>query len=265
MLSIRKLVLAGAFTSAALLGAMPANAVVTTFATYSAVTTAPNIYWKKVGVSGGSIYTTSTGTATTAGSTTVNFSFLQPALAALGELKSTFTLSGTTSLGNPAVLLSGFLIQPVVSGSFSFIYAGAAPLTVGSTVYHTGDNLLSAVFTNAAIVGGSGASSGSLSASTSTDAPPIPAITYTSAFLDFDETLNQDFSFSLTSITSALFRANALSSLRTFRASSSGAFSTDPAPVVTAVPEPAVWGAMLMGFALVGVQVRKRRRAVVTA
>lgn len=263
MLLYRSLISAGTLAIATL-SVVPASAAVTTFANYSATTTDSNLYWKKVGVSGGEIFTTSSANATTVGGSAVNYSFLQPSLLALGPLQAVFTLAGYTSQGNPAASAAGFLIQPVVTGSFSFIYTGLANLVVGGTTYHTGANLLSATFSNAGIVGASGATSGSLSASTASDEPK-PEITYTSDFLNFAGTNNQDFAFSLTSITAALKRAGVGQSLNSFHANSSGAFSTDPAPVVSAVPEPSVWATMIIGFSLVGLQVRKRKSAATTA
>ena len=57
--------------------------------------------------------------------------------------------------------------------------------------------------------------------------------------------------------------------LRTFRAVAIGAFSTDGAPTVTLdpgtpVPEPVVWGLMVIGFGMLGAQ-RRRMRSAVTA
>ena len=242
---------------------MPAQAAITTFASYTALGTAANIEWKKSGTANGSVFTLASPTATTAGSVGVTFNFLQPLLASLGNLSAVYTLSGT-STNTPATLLtvgsSAFLVQTIVSGSFSFIYSGTSPLVVGGVTYLTGANLLSATFTNAAIFGQNGATSGSLSGSTEASS----LITYTSDFLNFGATLAQDFSVGLTSMTPTLTRTNANASLTTFKASSGGAFSTDPAPIVSAIPEPDAWALLLVGFGLVGLQVR-RRNSMTTA
>jgi hypothetical protein len=253
---IRNLIVGTTLAAAALSITAPAAAI--TFANFSTLTSAANLYWKKAGTSGGDIYSIASNSATTAGSSTVNFNFLQPALAGLGNLKATFTFNGHSSSGNPAQLAAGFLIQPIVSGTFSFIYSGVADLTVNNTVYHTGDNLLSATFSDAAIFGASGGTSGSVSGTSTSQDGEIPTITYSSSFLDFTGAEDEGFGFNLTSIASPLNRANSSSSLRNFSANAGGAFSAAPAPVITAVPEPGVWATLIVGFLMVGLRNRKR-------
>lgn len=249
-----------AVIAASILGAAtPASAVITTFATYSSITSGHNLSWTKVGTAGGTVKTISTPTSNVLGATSVNFNFLQASLVSLGALASNFTLQGTSS-ASPAVAVGSFLVQPVVSGSFSFIYTGPS-FTVGATTYVAGTNLLSGVFTNAEIFGQSAATSGSLSASTGSGG----SITYTSDLLDFTNTISQDYAISLTAITPAIFRQNASSSLRSFKASTGGSFSTDPAPIVVAVPEPATWAMLVAGFGLVGVSLRRRKPRSVAA
>lgn len=256
--------LAGAVVVAAILSAAPAAAVITTFAQYQAIGVKGQTYFKNNGTtasngSGGAIYTTSTPTSTTPGSRLVNFSFLQPSIAPfVTNVTASYTLFASVA-NAPAQLNGGFLVQPGLSGSFSFLTTSA--IVIGGTSYAAGSNLLTGVFTQAAIFGPVNGTSGSLSASTSGGS----SITYSSDFLSFDPTVERDFAISLTSITSPLARASSTKALRTFRAFSSGSFSSDPAPLVLAVPEPQVWGLMIVGFGLVGVQVRRRARQAIVA
>ena len=260
-MSMLKLVFGTALAATTLASATPSAAVISTFAQFEAIGTRGQTYWKNNGTTssngtGGTIYTTNTPTSTTPGSRLVRFSFLQPSIAPyVTSLTASYTLFASVA-ATPAQLLAGFLIQPGISGSFSFVTT--APLTIGATFYATGSNLLSGTFTQAAIFGPANGTAGSFSSSTSSGA----TITYTSDFLNFSPTVERDFAISFTSISSPLARASASKALRTFRAFSTGSFSSDPAPLVTAVPEPHVWGLMIVGFGMVGVQVRRRQRRV---
>ena len=219
---------------------------------------------------GGQFYTIHTSTSTTPGSVATHFSFLSPgghnplqALAALGALNANFTFLGTAAPGtqvNPSIAAFGFDVQPLTSGTFSFIYTGAANLVVHHTIYHTGANLLTAIFTKGAIVGDDGATSGA--AADSTAGANAGMITYTSDFLSFLSTNRKDYAISATSITAPLgFGTH--QALNTFKATTTGSFSTDPQPTPTAiVPEPAMWGLMVVGFGMVGFRARRRARAI---
>ncbi|TRW17904.1 PEPxxWA-CTERM sorting domain-containing protein [Glacieibacterium frigidum] len=268
---IKKTLTAAALAAGTMfVAATPAQAVITTFAQYQALPgQTANIYWKNNAAdnstgTGGSIYTTATNSSTVAGSRLVSFSFLQPSLAAfVTNVNASFTLNASVA-ATPALLAGGFLIQPGIAGSFSFLTT--APITVGNTFYATGSNLLSATFSQGAIVGQRNGTSGSFSA---TSEDPADTIVYTSDFLTFDPTSSLDFSLSLTSITGVLqavpTNTTPTRALRSFRALSTGSFSSDPAPIVTAIPEPAVWGLMIVGFGMVGLQTRRRARNATVA
>lgn len=253
--------LAAAALVAATVGAAPAQAVITTFAQYQAIGTGANIYFKNgaannVSSKNGALYTISAANSTVPGSRTVSFSFLQPALSSLvNNVNAIYTLSATVT-NTPAISFGGFLIQQNLTGSFSFISAQA--IQVGNTVYASGSNLLSATFTGASIFGQRLGTSGSFTSD-------VASITYTSDFLTFDNTLDRDFALSLTGITSPLqatpTNGTPINALRTFRARSTGSFSSDPAPVVNGVPEPEMWALMVVGFGLVGLQLRRRTTA----
>ncbi|QXQ08504.1 PEPxxWA-CTERM sorting domain-containing protein [Sphingosinicellaceae bacterium] len=240
-----------------------------TFAQYQAIGTVSNIRWTNSGANGvngtgGHLFTVANANATSVVATrNVSFSFLQPSISPfVTNVVAGFTLDATTPSGSIATLNSGFLIQPGISGSFSFVTT--APITIGATTYAIGSNLLHGVFTNSAVFGSRNGSSGGFSGSSSA----TTSIVYTSDFLTFDPASTLDFSLSLTSILSVVqatpTNGDPLHALRSFRALSTGSFSSDPAPTA-AVPEPAVWGMMIVGFGIVGVQSRRRTRRAVAA
>ncbi len=253
--------LGATIATGAVMLATPSAAVITTFAAYNPIGTGANVYWKNNGTgavasngTGGSIYTISSANSKVPGASLVRFSFLQASIAPyITDVTADFVLNASVT-SSPAQNLAGFLIQPGLAGTFSFLTT--APITIGGTTYATGANLLSGVFNQGAIFGQNGGTSGSFSASTTSGA----TVTYTSDFLSFAPTVDRDFALSLTSITSPLARASSARALRTFKAVSTGSFSTDPAPLVTAIPEPEVWGMMIVGFGMIGVQVRRRAR-----
>ena len=253
--------------------AVPASATVTTFAQYQSIGGVPNLYWKNNGTgtnasngTGGSIFTTATGSSATPGSRLVSFSFLQPAIApAITDVAANFTLLASVT-GEAASVFSipgagTFVVEPKINGSFSF--TSTADITIGSTTYGAGANLLTGYFTNGTIAGARNGTSGAFSSTTTGGA----SITYTSDFLNFTPTVDRDFAISLTSITLPLNAAAFASltptkALRSFRANSTGSFSTDPAPLVNAVPEPTTWAMLVAGFGLVGAAARRRTIAV---
>jgi hypothetical protein len=246
----------GTLVAAGALGlAAPAMADVETFASYNQVNQGNSLRWVKT-ASGGSLYTTSTSTATVPGAVAVNFTYLTNSLSSLGPLSASFSMNLTAANGNPAFSGGGFLVQGGLTGSFSFTYTGA-DFTIGSTTYSSGTNLLSGTIGDASIAGASGGSSGGVSASTANG----NAISFTSDILSFADASSYDFALTLTQIASVLNRPSSTSSLRDFRAASTGSFSSDPAPTVPAlgVPETATWAMMLVGFGAIGGALRSRR------
>ena len=191
------------------------------------------------------------------GSRLVSFSFLPPALSAVTNVLASFTmLSNTTS---PAQTVGGFTLQPGLAGSFSFVSTSA--ITVGSTTYAAGSNLLSGTFTDVSIAGQTNASAAAYNGSTGGGS----TILFTSDFVSFLPGTDYDMSISLTSLAPLLF-SNPGSALRSFQAYSTGSFSSDPEPIITGgVPEPSAWAMLIAGFGLVGFQARRRRNAAVVA
>jgi hypothetical protein len=163
-----------------------------------------------------------------------------------------FTLLASVT-NSPALTAGPFKIEQNIVGSFSILSTSA--ITIGGTTFAAGANLLSGSFTLGTIFGGTNSTSGSFSSATTSGA----TITYTSDFLDFLPTLDRDFALSLTSITPGLNNSTNRA-LRTFKALSTGSFSTDPAPTpIVAVPEAATWAMFIGGFGLMGASLRRRR------
>lgn len=261
-----KATILGVAAIASLASAVPASAVISTFAVFTPVNSARNVRWvngtnKTTAANSGNtsssgfFYTTSSSTANAPGIADVNFEFLQ--LPLLGMLDADFFMDVTVT-STPAQVLSGIFIQQVMTGSFSFTSKNA--FTIGMNNYAAGTNLLTGTYTNAAIVGTS--SSGSFAGNNTN---PGSLLAFTSDVLDFTNVSDTDFSMNLTSLTPSFARLNSTTALRSFRAVAGGAFSSDPEPLAP-VPEPEVWALLVVGFGLVGVQVRRRaRRASVAA
>ncbi len=260
-----KLLAAVGLVGTTVVAAVPAGAVVTPFATYQSVGPAANLYWLNSGGTNngstgadGSLYTIASSGSKLPGSTLVNFSFLQPTLApSVTNVSAIFTLNASVLSSPAASGTGGSLTESGIGGSFSFVTTSA--ITIGSRTFAAGSNLLSGVFTPAAIYGQRGATTGTFSASTASSA----SVKFTSDFLSFTPTVTRSFTISLNSIAGVLqavpTRDYPLRALRTFRTGSGGVFASDPDPDASVVPEPAVWGMMIVGFGMVGVQVRRRR------
>jgi hypothetical protein len=247
--------LAAATFAASMLVATPSQATITNFASFSAVNANSNVYWKNSAVDGassksGSLFTSANG-GSTAGSTTIKFSFLQPGLSVVSNVTATFTLLASVT-NVAASSLGPQQTQKGLTGAFSII--STTPITIAGHTYAAGTNLLSATFTNATI---NGTTSGGVRDSTA--GVNAGTIVYTSAFLNFLPTVDKDFSLSMTSITPALAHSTG-NALKTFRANATGTFSTDPVPtIVIPVPESATWAMFIGGFGLMGAALRRRR------
>ena len=254
-------IIAAAGVLALTMSASAANAVVSTFANFSAVSSATNFRW--VGGNGtvaagtrddAVFYTTSTATATAPGSTNSNFSFTLGGLPL--NIPAKFLLSGTVT--DTAATINGVnLVQSKLVGTFSFLSTNAVSYGIG---YAAGSNLLSGTFTQTTLSGPRNGGTAGINGSTQGGS----TIAFTSDFVTFDPASNFELSWSLSSIAPLL---NALPTngpparaTRNFRAVIGGQFSSDPAPIINSIPEPEVWALLVVGFGLVGVQVRRRNR-----
>lgn len=278
---IKNAILVVTAAAAGLVVAAPANAVITTFASFNA-STGSNIVWVNNGTggtsttyrsngTGGNIYTTTSAanvqpSASVAGGVAVTFSFLNALNAYVSNMPATFTLSAATT-ATPAQTFGGFKIQQV-SGSGSFSFISNAPVTINQNFYAAGANLLSGTFQNLSIFGQSGGTSGSFGGSVGNGA----TISYTSDFLTFPGSLDRDISLSLSSIISLNSNVNrglnnvTNRALRSFRATATGSFSADPTPsIIPSIPEPETWAMFVVGFGMVAINLRRRKKTVVAA
>lgn len=214
------------------------------------------------------LYSTN-GTSTALSSPAVKFNYLVPvapwAASALAGTQSAYLTLDAVST-SPVTLLDGELIEPFDSGTISFIRTTPVVVrnTHGRIVGTPKSNLLTVSFTNATLFGQNGASTFTLAAST-----PTSTISFSSDFLNFTNSVSNDFSLVFNAALPALKIATTTPTaynqtnvtgahtLTTTRASTTGQFGA------SAVPEPAMWGMMVAGFAMIGL--RRRGKLVVVA
>ncbi len=264
--AFRLSILAGGLALAA-----PALAVQTTFATFTPTSAQRNVRLVNNGTgnpanasSGTSaqLYSTADGSSTSKGLASTRFSFLGGAIASyVSALPAWFELDATVT-NRPADVVSGagtqFYVQNDVNGYFQFTTVDA--LVVGATTYAAGTVLLRGDFTLAQLAGQAGATNAGFGDTLT------GTLSYSSPFLDFSAVNDSDFQMSFNSIAAALSVAgdgslgNPYKALRSFRGTASGNFGSDPAPAVSAVPEPESWGLMIAGFVMIGLQSRFRAR-----
>jgi hypothetical protein len=262
-----------AFASAAALAltvaatAAPAHSAV--FAQFTPDNRAMDFRWIKSGGvgatagTGGHLFTITPATqsATTAQGVATHFSFLDPALATLAFLPATFTLDATISnaLAHAVTQSGPQWTETNLDGHFSFIYSGATTniATPSGNVHlvHGVTNLLSGVFTDAFIQGAGG--SGSINETSITGG----TLTFTSGVEHFTNLIpgSEAYAFNLLAVSPA-FGALSHKALNSFRANGGGNFS-----MLQAVPEPATWGLMIVGFGGLGVMARRRRASTASA
>lgn len=153
-----KSIVAATLAAGALLAvANDAQAVVTTFASFSPSGSTANVLWTNSNGAagtgtGGTFISTATATSTVVAARLVKFSFLQPDLAPyITNANATLTLNATVPTGNRAVL-AGLLIQGAIQGSFTF--KTTAPIVIGTRGYAAGSNLLTCTFTGNPFISG---------------------------------------------------------------------------------------------------------------
>ena len=236
--------------------AAPASAATSLFAQYKQTANSANtIQWTRTSNTAGTL--SNLPTAGFGAYSVVNFNYSNSALAtALGNVSAKFKLNAVNDgIAATTVLFGQTIIgQEVKNGTFEFLSMN--PLTVGSTNYAAGSILLKGSFTGTI----SGLRNGNGGFVT------MAASNFMSDFVSFTPGSTLAFSMDLAQVSGGgLNRPNASSVLRNFNTPTTGSFLSDPAPIVNAIPEPQIWGLLVVGFGLVGVQTRRRSRSVAIA
>ena len=191
----------------------------------------------------------------------IGFKFDTTALQGLGTLTAGLVFSGTaTSNAITAAGLGGTEVgQPLLSGSFTITYQGAANTTIGALTIHPGDTLLTGAFTGGDLGGLVGQKQAAFELDSGALAPLLGSVTFTSPYETFGNANETAISLASSGINNKLvYSAN--HKLNSFTGTFSGNFAADPGPTA-AIPEPASWAMMLVGFGAVGAFARRRKLA----
>jgi PEP-CTERM motif len=261
-----KLAATAAVAAASLCLATGASADVTTFATFSALG-ADNFYFQNASAANtsadSSFFSIPTSGSTTAGTTQVDFSFINLGSAYDSAVQNvvanlTWTSSSTTAAENSF----GQAIQQGIGGQF--VITSTTPITLDGKTYAAGSVLLSGAFSGGTLSGTEGTTSGGFDVANGSGG----TLTFTSDFLKFAPSASLGSALNFTSGTTST--GQGLSSvnygsdaLESFDMDAGGSFSSVPLPN-SAVPEPASWAIMLLGMGLVG-GVLRRRSGLATA
>jgi hypothetical protein len=188
----------------------------------------------------------------------VTFQYDTTALAGFGSLDAGLVFNGTTSSNVQTANVFGQTIvaQPLVTGSFTITYEGVNK-TLGALTIHAGDVLLSGTYTGGDITGVNGHTGAALTADSTQTAPTYGVVTYSSPIESFGAEVNSIMSLTASATTSPI-GYTAGGKLKNNSGLFSGNFSVDPGPTA-AIPEPASWALMLVGFGGVGAFARRRK------
>ena len=179
---------------------------------------------------------------------TVRFDYIDPSLAAFGDLQATWNLTATET----GATAFGPIVHGSFDGAFSYTYTGPTTTVSGHTL-HTGDDLLSGSFLGS-VFSGYGYK-GSLIDSNVAGG----IVTYNNnSLLTFNSLADEGFSTALTSITPTVKVISG--KLTPFGAVAQNSFSAEY-DITTGAPEPAVWSLMIIGVGGMGMALRTRRRA----
>jgi PEP-CTERM motif len=232
-----KIVTSGAASVMAMLFAS-ASAHAATLLSYSAVGNGFNLTWTEAASKTG-------GTLSTSAHNIV--SVTMPGSAQ--PIEANLTLTGSSTTAASATSLPGgttFLDQPIASGTFTFTAVNA--FTFDSKSEAAGTVLLAGGFADANLSGNARSSLGQIDV----DLGNITSISSGVNGLELGPVGEDTFALALTSITSSLQIKG--QSIASFQGVSAGTFTG------TAVPEPASWAMMLVGFGGLGAAMRSRRK-----
>jgi len=256
---------AAAIAVALAAAATPSQASVVLFASFDTGTSnANNITWTQDGSGTG-------GTLATIGAhgAAVKFTFLGDSnLSGFDNLDANLTLSGT-AVNTPADFDGATYTQTGISnGTFNFIYEGATETINGFNIVHNVTSLFSGTFDNAWIQGAGGVGGVDVTVANG------GAATFTSSIYPLANATDDAFTLHLGTVTPNFGAANpntgcsggapivcttaGTTSLNSFSAHAGGDFQA-------AIPEPATWGLMLVGFGGMGALLRSRRRMAAVA
>jgi len=267
---VNRALTAAALIAGTVLASLPASAVIVTFSTFSSQTTKSNFDFVNSGMAGNrandaTFFSITKPGDKSSGAVLVQFSFLQANFGnAVQNVIASLTLAGAIATGAPVEASDHKkgtqFNQPILSETFSF--TSTTDIKVDDKIFLAGSNLLSGVVDGAVLSGKFAGTSGSVAASTLDGA----AITYTSDFLDFTNTVDRDLAFALTAAKTP-FGANTIkpkkgqtanTTLNSFRAVIGGQFSSDPAPIITVV-EPTNIALGVIGVSMIGFAIRRKR------
>ncbi|HEY2051820.1 MAG TPA: hypothetical protein VGH03_20980, partial [Caulobacteraceae bacterium] len=228
-----KLAAAAAGAVASLCLATGASAEVTTFATFSALG-GDNFYFQNASASNtsanSSFFSIPTSGSTSAGTTQVDFSFINLGATVDGAVQNVVAnLTWTSSSSTAAQSAVGLAIQPGIGGDF--VITSTAPITLDGKTYAAGSVLLAGTFSGGTLSGVQGSTIGGFGVSNGSEG----ALTFTSDFLTFAPTASLGSSLNFTSGTTA--SGQGLSSLNygsdaleSFSMDAGGSFSSAPTP-----------------------------------
>jgi hypothetical protein len=242
------------------LGLAPGASAATTFATFSALGS-ENFYFQNASPSNksadSSFFTIPTSSSKDAGTTQVDFSFINLGSVYDSTVKDVVAnLTWTSSSMTAAQTAFGQAIQPGLGGQFSITSTTA--LTLDGKTYAAGSVLLSGTFSGGTLSGALGSTSGGFDVNNGSGG----TLTFTSDFLKFAPTASLGTALNFTAgsaggghgLESKDFGSYALES---FKLDSGGSFSSVPLPN-SPVPEPAAWSMIILGMGMMGSVLRRR-------
>lgn len=230
---------------------------------YNSVTTKSTLVTPK-----SELYSTN-GSSTAFATPVVNFSFLSavqgPFRSILaGTQKAYFSLDTFSTTAPVKTTIGSLNIFTQTFGAGRISFTRTVPVQLYTSTHKLNgparSNLLTIAFNSAQLIAAGSATTFSLLGST-----PGQSLTYTSDFMNFQNSADYDFSLTMTAanpslsiaaVDPTLTNVTGARSFNTTKASVSGGFAA------SSVPEPESWAMMIAGMALVGVSLRRRKASI---